>query len=229
MKSFFTRAQRRTRRTWKIFWRKLQARRLGLRFSPPNYIYFPRFTDQSVIIDAGCGYEAEFSRHLINVFGVRAFGIDPTLKHRAPLHTLEQQTNGRFTHLPLAITAAAGTITFYESEHFESGSIHTDHTNVRRDSTLQYDVETLPISALAERVGAGRVDYLKLDLEGAEFEVIAQLDASDLAPFDQIFIEFHHHAVPHYSIEDTRRAVEKIRAAGYRVFSLDDHNYLFYR
>ena len=51
----------------------------------------------------------------------------------------------------------------------------------------------------------------------------------DLKVFKQIYIEFHHHAIKHYSSKDTNMLVSSICKKGFKSFSLDDNNYLFYK
>jgi FkbM family methyltransferase len=227
--SLFQRIPRAIRRNLKIFIRSQQARRLGLAFQKPVFLYFPRFNADSVIIDAGCGYLADLSQFMIKQYGLRSFGVDPTRKHAAALAAIAQQHPGRFIHLPNAVCSADATLSFYESENRESGSILADHTNTLRQDVQSYAVEGLCLSSLLKRMGVTHVDLLKLDIEGAEFDLLEQVQAADLAPFEQIFIEFHHHAIRHLTQADTERSAARICSLGFKCFSLDDHNYLFYR
>jgi FkbM family methyltransferase len=205
------------------------AARKNIQYVPPNFIYSPTFSSASIVIDAGCSYQADFSVLMMERFGVRAFGIDPTRKHRPALQRLERQFGDRFVHLPIAIAATDGPITFHESRTNESGSIFTDHINVQSDETIAYEVESVSLRTLMERIHANTVDMLKLDLEGAEYDLLGSVTAADVAPFRQIFVEFHHHAVSHLSIADTMNAVSRICSFGFESFSLDDHNFLFRR
>jgi FkbM family methyltransferase len=223
------RATRLIGRELKKHWRLRQARRQGLVFVEPNFVYRPDLSPDAVVIDAGCSYEADFSVYLIRQHGVRAFGVDPTRKHAAALRALEAKYPGRFKHLPCAISAADGTLTFHESRVNESGSLFADHVNVVHDETTSYDVEAVTLNTLLKRVGVETVDMLKLDLEGAEYDLFERATADDLRPFKQLFVEFHHHAVSHFADADTRRLVERISGFGFRAFSVDDHNYLFHR
>jgi FkbM family methyltransferase len=224
-----SRATRRIGRELKKHSRLRQARREGLVFVEPNFVYRPDLSADAVVIDAGCSHEADFSVCLIRRHGVRAFGVDPTRKHAGALRALETQYPGRFKHVPCAITATDGTLTFHESRVNESGSLFTDHVNVLHDETTSYDVEAVTLGTLLKRVGVDTVDILKLDLEGAEYELFERMTAEELRPFKQLFVEFHHHAVSHFGDADTRRIVGQISGFGFRAFSLDDHNYLFYR
>jgi FkbM family methyltransferase len=221
------RAIRKIRRVAKKTIRLRFARRAGLVYVEPNFLYSPRLSANSVVIDAGCSYEADFSVYMMEQHGARAYGVDPTRKHRAALQALENRYRGRFVHLPFAITADDGTLTFHESTTNESGSVLVDHVNVRNDETIPYPVTAISLKSLMKHVDADAVDMLKLDLEGAEYELLATVEKADLAPFRQVFIEFHHHAIGQFNEADTRRLVERIRGFGFSCFSLDDHNYLF--
>ena len=224
---FVQRAIRKVRRIIKKFFRLRKARREGLVFVEPNFIYLPQLSEDSVVIDAGCGYEADFSLYMIKQHGVKSFAVDPTRKHRKALSVLEEKYKGHFLHLPFAISAVDGTLTFHESKVNESGSILEDHINVRQDETISYEVEAVSIKSLLKRIDAVQVDILKLDLEGAEYDLLKAIQEEELLPFKQIFVEFHHHAFSHISEAETQRIVKRISKCGFNSFSLDDHNYLF--
>ena len=84
------------------------------------------------------------------------------------------------------------------------------------------------LGTLLQKAGAARADYLKLDLEGAEYALLREASTEDLAPFRQVFVEFHHHCISGRTEADTREVVRGLRERGLEAFSLDDHNYLFY-
>jgi FkbM family methyltransferase len=182
-----------------------------------------------VIVDVGCADDADFSIHLIHRFGVTCYGVDPTRKHAAALRDLQERHRGRFHYLPRAVAATSGILRFSESETNVSGSLLDDHSNVRRDPTNFYDVQAITLPELVRTIGVASVDLLKLDIEGAEYELIQRLGKGDLDPFQQMFIEFHDQVVDRYSVADTRQAIKTICSHGFRAFSLDDRNFLFYR
>ncbi len=205
-----------------------QMQQLGIQFLPPNYIYFGNFNESSVIIDVGCGHEAEFSKFMVKKYQLTAFGVDPTRKHQPFLQLFAASSAGKFHHLAVAVADKDGLITFNESNKNESGSILLDHTNVRNDEITTYEVETVSLRGLVHRTGTTAVDFLKLDLEGAEYDLLAKITDEDMLPFKQIFIEFHHHCTNH-SMQETKMMVQQMRRKGFNVFTLDQHNYLFYR
>ena len=208
---------------------KPRAHKLGVSFLQPNYIFFGKFNKDSTIIDVGCGYLAEFSEYLINKFDLKVFAVDPTKKHSDNLKDIEKKYPNNFTHFPFAISKDNGTITFHETLDNESGSVLKEHANVLRDRTREYNVETKNLKTLVADLKLKKIDLLKLDIEGAEYELLESVEKEDLAPFDQIFIEFHHVAVKKYSSKDTKRIVKKIHDFGFNVFTLDKVNFLFYK
>ena len=206
----------------------IKMKKLGIQFLRPNYIYLDNFNEKSVIVDVGCGHEAEFSKYMIEKYSLKAFGVDPTRKHTPLLKLFEESTKGKFQHLAIAVTGKDESITFYESKLNESGSILSDHTNVRNDEIITYDVESVSLRELVRRIGTTSIDFLKLDLEGAEYGLLETITKEDISPFKQIFVEFHHHCTNH-SIQETKMLVRHICSKGFNVFTLDRHNYLFYK
>ncbi len=206
-----------------------KAEKMGIKFLAPNYIYKDIINDSSIVVDVGCGYMAELSTFFINTYGAKAFGVDPTLKHKSFLKDIEVKTKDKFKHLAFAISSIEGKVRFHETTDHESGSILDDHVNILKDTIQSYEVETKNLKELISHLGLTYVDFLKLDLEGAEYDLLGKVEASDLLPFKQIFIEFHHRAIKRYSARDTKRIVKLIRSYGYNYFSLDDVNYLFYK
>src|SRR5207237_1029470 len=141
---------------------------------------------------------------------------------------LARTSNGRFTHVPLAVTSKSGVLMFHESRQNESGSVLANHTNVLHDQTDDYEVESVTLSELTRRISPNKVDFLKLDLEGAEYDLLGEATDTDLQAVGQLFVEFHHHCTDH-TIHETESLVRRIASKGFHVFTLDRHNYLFYR
>ena len=224
-----TRAIRKITRAITFYARLQEAGKRGIVFERPNFIYLDRLDETSVVVDVGCGHDADFSMHFIEKYGSRAIALDPTKKHEPSLRSLAQRSNGRFQHIGIAVASTGGTLTFHESCDNESGSILDGHANVQADQVNSYDVEAVTLRCIPPRIGSPQVDLIKLDLEGAEYELLNNASEQDLAPYAQIFVEFHHHCVQDYSLRDTQQTVEALRAKGLQSFSLDNHNYLFYR
>jgi len=206
-----------------------QARRLGIAYVEPNFLYWPRIKPGDTVVDAGCSYEADFSLLMIERHRARCYAVDPTRKHREALAALEARYCNSLFHLPIAIGPSSSELVFHESKTNESGSLMENHTNVRLDATISYKVRVVTLPKLVEELGIDKIAILKLDIEGAEYPLLLDVNPSDLDPFDQIFVEFHHHAVSDYTIENTKEVIQRFSDMGFKSFSLDNINYLFWR
>ncbi len=211
--------------------RRIWFRTKGIRYIAPDFIFFytPEAQKRLTVIDVGCGSVAEFSTNMIERYDAKCIAVDPTLKHRPALSDLAKKYEDRFIHVPFAICASNGTLTFFQSNVNESGSIMTDHANVVRDEGTSYEVRGITPISLLNYLELDSVDILKLDIEGAEYELLQNLQKNELLPFEQIFVEFHHHAVQRYTEMDTQNIVDNICRFGFENYSLDNHNYLFRR
>ena len=80
---------------------------------------------------------------------------------------------------------------------------------------------SVPVKKLAtimDELGHDRIDILKMDIEGAEYDVIDDIAHSSIRP-QQILVEFHHR-FPGVGIAKTKKAIDRIRAMGYGLFSV---------
>ncbi len=204
-----------------------KLRRLNVHKHPPNYLFVNSFNEKSVILDVGCGKDADFSRYIMEHYGAKTIGVDPTIKHKPFLMKLSKETNNQFRHLPLLVSSTNKEILFNESDQNESGSILNDHINVKNDVIKKYAVKSVTLSNLLKSVNLKNADYIKLDLEGAEYELLLKTPVKTLSLFNQIFIEFHHHCVDKFSIKDTRDIVNYIRKAGFYPITENERDYLF--
>ncbi len=211
--------------------RRIWFRTKGIRYIPPDFIFFiyPEAKKHLTVIDVGCGSVAEFSTNMIERYNAKCYCVDPTLKHKPALSDLARKYGDRFTHIPFAVCANDGMLTFFQSNVNESGSVMTDHINVVHDEGISYEVRGITPISLLNYLELESVDILKLDIEGAEYELLEKLDRKELIPFEQIFIEFHHHAIERYTEKDTLKIVQKICKFGFENYSLNNHNYLFNR
>jgi FkbM family methyltransferase len=95
-------------------------------------------------------------------------------------------------HLPqvtvhhAAVAGEDGERTFYESRRGWSSSLTAEATDRGRATTVK--AVTIP-ALLKERLGRDRVDILKMDVEGAEWEILPRLRLADLA--DVVAGELH--------------------------------------
>lgn len=208
----------------------LDPRREGvpIAFVEPCYHIVDRLGRDSVVVDVGLGFDADFSQALIRRYGLTSLGFDPTRKHQSGLKSVEARLAGRFKVHEIALGPRPGTATFYESEQNVSGSLDDRHPNVRRDTVSAYEVQVRTLREVLDLAPTALVDLVKLDVEGAEFAVLEKATIGDLQRARQWVIEFHHDLLPDAPFGRTRDAIRHFRSAGFRPFTRDNVNFLFF-
>lgn len=209
--------------------RKIQQRYFRLVFIGPDYWIRKSLRKGSIAIDCGIGDNADFSQNLIERYGIMCYGFDPTQKHQAAISKIVEKYDGLFKYYQVAISSTAKEKIFYESKLNVSGSFLNDHVNVIQDDIVSYTSETVTLDGLFEYIGSDFLDLLKLDIEGEEFSVLSTVSDSTLFRIGQLIVEFHHHCIDRYSNEDTHRLVQRLKGTGFRSFTDDGKNYLFFR
>ncbi|MCK4268365.1 MAG: FkbM family methyltransferase [Actinomycetia bacterium] len=207
--------------------RKLMIKRLRLVQIPPNYAFFNKFEQNDVAVDIGVGDDPDFSKHLINNYGLDCFGVDPTRKHTEVLRKVEKDM-ANFHFLPLAVGPNNGHAKFFESHDNISGSLLKNHTNIINDHVSSYEVDMITLDELIHTVNKKVIAIMKIDIEGAEYAVIDKLESPTLKRVQQLIVEFHHDTVREYTSKNTREAIKRINALGMKSFVYNGRDCLFY-
>ncbi len=194
----------------------------------PGYWLVDRLHADSVIVDMGLGNNADFSMAMIDRFDLTSHGFDPTRRHVPALKAQADTSGGRFFYYEKAIGAERGSVTFFESKENVSGSTITGHHNITHDTIEQYSVEVITV-ADALRVAGSDVSVVKMDIEGAEEAVLDGCSDELLLSIDQWCIEFHHATVAGISFRDTRQYINRFVEIGFRMYSRNSVEFLFYR
>jgi hypothetical protein len=82
------------------------------------------------------------------------------------------------------------------------------------------EVPAFSLSSITTKLDHDQIDLLKIDIEGAEYEVLDALLASDIKP-TQLLVEFHHR-FPGIGIEKTADLIKRLGDAGYKIFAISD-------
>lgn len=194
---------------------------------PPNYAFHPRFHAGDIVIDVGTGNDPDLSKYLISKYGVESFAVDPTRKHASALREYEKKLPG-FHYLPHALGAQSGKVDFYESTTNVSGSILPGHRNIINDPTTKYAVEMITMAELLQMAGSKHIALMKIDIEGAEFELLAALEPGLLRRVRQLLVEFHHDTVQGKTWRDTEEAISRLKGMGMKALVYNGRDCLFY-
>jgi FkbM family methyltransferase len=151
------------------------------------YAVPPQNPLDAVVYSVGIGQDISFDRAIHREWGCRVYGFDPTPKSK---RWFERQSGVGFMDLhPIGLGSFTGTATFHlpESEKATSGSLNSA---VQATLTRPIDVQLSTLKDLMKQFGHHRLDVLKIDIEGAEYDVLPSILADGIE-IDQILIEFH--------------------------------------
>lgn len=168
---------------------------------------------RSVVYSFGVGEDASFDTALIEKFGLTVHAFDPTPKSLA--WVAQQRLPDRFVMHGYGLAAFDGNVSFNPPEN----AAHVSHTLLERPATKAraISVPVRKLGTIMQELGHNHLDILKMDIEGAEYDVIADIVASGIRP-RQILVEFHHR-FPGVGVERSYEAIEKLRTMGYQLFS----------
>lgn len=154
----------------------------------------------SKVLSCGIGEDASFDLSLLSTYSCNITAVDPTPRALEYAKTVLSPYGIRM--LPFALSAHDGEASFYaptNPSHVSGGIRPGRHLSGKS------------VSVLCRRLGSilamcdwDRLDLLKMDIEGAEYDVLQDfLNTSQYVPPAQIAIEFHHF-MPEFGLQATR-------------------------
>ena len=168
----------------------------------------------SVIYSFGVGTDISFDLSLIDLYNVNVFAFDPTPGCKTYLSSLELPSN--FVFSPYGLANENKLEKFYLPENPNFISHSKTPTN---DQSKFIEVKMKRLSTFMKELGHKKIDILKMDIEGFEYEVIDEILQEGL-DITQILVEFHHDMYPTLNINTTNKAIIDLKNSGYKIFSI---------
>lgn len=166
--------------------------------------------EQSTVYSFGVGRDISFDLSLIVAFGCHIHAFDPTPRSIAWIKT--QDLPPEFHFHPFGIAAYDGHASFHPPQNPRHVSYSVLQVSESAGETVEAPVHTL--QTIMKRLGHDRLDLLKMDIEGAEYDVLAQIDYQE-SKIEQLLVEFHHR-FRNIGWRQTRTAVKGLWQAGFR-------------
>ena len=176
---------------------------------------------ESIIYSVGVGSNIDFDLELIDSLGVTIHAFDPT--PRSVEWVKEQNLSNKFIFHPVGLAAENGFMNFYPPA--KSSSTHFSPVDRYGNTDNEIKAPVKDIDTMASELGHKKIDLLKMDIEGAEYEVIKALPDSEVI-INQILIEFHH-MYKDISISQTFEAINTLKKLGFELFNISQRTYEF--
>lgn len=162
----------------------------------------------SVVYSFGVGEDISFDRALIEKYGVEIHAFDPTPRSLAWVKS--QDTPPQFHFYDYGIAAEDGMLTLYSPVD----PSHVSYSVVEKDPSVEaFEAPVKRLETIMAELGHSQVAIVKLDIEGAEYGVVADIAHSKLNIM-QLIVEFHHNFLG-LDIKQTQMAVDLLQANGY--------------
>lgn len=178
---------------------------------PKNYV-----TPKSIIYSIGVGEDISFDTALIDTYACKVYGFDPTPR---AAEYVKKHSIKNFLFISLGVWKTNSIVKFFEPANNQ----HVSHSIVNLQRTTKYfKAACLTLRSIMERLHHTHIDVLKLDIEGAEFIVMAQFLADSVFP-KIIAVEFDQPC----KLKDMMDCMENLKSRGYLLIKQDHFNFVF--
>jgi FkbM family methyltransferase len=166
----------------------------------------------SIVYSLGIGRDLTFDRSVIDRFGADVHAFDPT---PAAIAWVRGQVLPPQLHVhEYGVADFDGVAEFAFPVDPENASFSYRGHSAGEASAVRADVRRL--GTLMRLLGHSRIDLLKMDIEGAEYEVIEDMLEQRIL-VKQLLVEFHHRK-PWIGPAKTATALDSLRRHGYVLF-----------
>ena len=176
--------------------------------------------EDSIVYSLGSGKDIDFDLALIRRFDLHVHAFDPTPSTVKWLAGRDLPENFHFH--PWAVNAEDGVMKLYpriRKDGTRAADIYTlMPTDASRDDAIV--VPAFCLTSILAELGHERLDLLKMDIEGAEYDVLDNLLKSGVKPV-QLLVEFHHR-FPGNGLGKTAAMIATLRESEYGIFAISE-------
>jgi len=176
-------------------------------------LVYSRYQEQPIVLDCG-GNLGHFANWAANSLGARVFSFeaDPALASRL-------RVTDHITVLNAAVADRDGTVTLFRSAHLDAGSFFNNGS-----SLSEIQVPSRSIESFVREHNLGKIDLLKIDIEGWEVPVLETIPEEVANRIAQITCEFHDF-LDKKQIPRIKRIIQDFKARGWFVMNMAIRTY----
>ncbi len=170
-----------------------------------------RLHRNSVVYSFGIAFEISFDREIIARTGCRVVGFDPDPRSAEWLRSGRVWVPERFSFETVGIYSSSESraLNITDEEQMTGSVVYDYHGGSMR-------AEFLTLEDIMRRRGDAFVDFVKMDIEGAEYNVLGDWLARGWSPpVGQLWVEFHP-LLCRRTVRDTERFVRDLDGIGLR-------------
>jgi FkbM family methyltransferase len=211
----------------KLIVKRLQGRELRLKPElevPLISLGFGEFCpdglgDSSIVYSLGVGEQIAFDLAFMERFGADIFAFDPTPISVDMIQKLSPPKSFKF--YPWAVTGQDKNIKLYPRIRQDGKNVSEFQYTIIAEEGSQnqaVDVQGFTMKTIMNKLEHDSIDLLRINIEGAEYEVFDSMLDSGIYP-KQIIVEFHHR-FPNIGIAKTEKMLIRFRESGYKIISV---------
>lgn len=173
----------------------------------------------SIVYSLGVGEDIEFDKELIKRYNLTIQAFDPTPNSIKWIEASDVSDD--FDFHPYGISSIDGELKLYPRISRRGKKSKVMYTLVNdgdpNDAIL---INVKRLKTIMSSLGHKHIDVLKMDIEGAEYQVIDEIVNSNIE-IKQILVEFHHR-FPTIGKAKTADAIKKLNELGYKIFFISE-------
>lgn len=143
-------------------------------------------TADSIVYSVGLGEDTSWDEGIMKRFDLQVWGFDPTPKSKRYVES-NIRLGKNFHYTPEGLSTKKTVLSFTKPKN-------PNHVSMRQGKHNGGETIQVPVNSLEnwmERFGHTRIDILKIDIEGSEYEVLEDWIKRKWFPMNQLLIEFH--------------------------------------
>jgi len=175
-----------------------------------------KINENSVVYSFGIGTDISFDISIIDKYKLNVNAFDPTPRSLDWLN--KQKLPDKFRYYDFGIASFDGEASFYSPQNPDNVSYSMEKNTFVSSDTVE--VKVLRLKKIMNILGHSKIDVLKMDIEGAEYDVISDIIKSDIE-IGQLLVEFHHRLISN-GIKKTKRSIQELNNANYKIFHVSD-------